>query len=136
MIDRGQTETISMDSPLVEFEDVLLPDGSVVSRGPEAVYLGKGCQVRWANALARLGVAIDRDRMTWRARHGDRYFVSTATGDHVGDVAELSDNEALTLIEQSDPTADPDAGLRRSISWAAITRVGIVPAPTGSPGRA
>jgi hypothetical protein len=121
-----------MDSPLVEFEDVVLPDGTVVSVGPEVVFLGIGPQVRWGNALARLGVCLDRDRMTWRAQHGDRFFVSTATGEHVGDIAELAGNKVLTLVEQ--PVAKTGSGTRHSIAWDEITRVGIVPAPTCSPG--
>jgi hypothetical protein len=127
----GETETESMDSPLVEFEDVVLPDGTVASVGPEVVFLGIGSQVRWGNALARLGVCFDRDRMIWRAQHGDRFFVSTTTGEHVGDIAELAGNDVLTLIEQPVPGAD--SGTRHSIAWDEITRVGIVAGVTGSP---
>ena len=133
MIDRGQTETITMDSPLVEFFDEVQPDGTVVSRGPDAVFLGKGCQVRWANALARLGVCLDRDRMTWRAHYGDWFFVSTATDEYRGNVAVLADHQALQLIERPDPEAE-EGGTSHRIPWDAIARVGIVPAPTGSPG--
>ena len=136
MTHRGETETETMDSPLTEFSYAVRPDGSVIDLGPEVVFLGIGCQVRWGNALARLGVCLDRECMTWRAQHGDRYFVSTSAGELVGDVAELVDNEFLTLVEQPDFSGGPDSGVRHSIPWAAITRVGIVSAVNGSPGRA
>lgn len=134
MIDRGQPESFTMDSPLVEFLDEVQSDGTVVSRGPQSVFLGKGNQVRWGNTLARLGVCLDRGLMTWRAHHGDWFFVSTATGEYVGNVAVLADGEALRLIERADPEADDESGTGHVIPWDAITRVGIVPAPTGSPG--
>ncbi|HJZ90343.1 MAG TPA: hypothetical protein VKE40_05690 [Gemmataceae bacterium] len=120
-----------MDSPLVEFEDVALPDGTVVSVGPEVVFLGKGSQVRWGNALARLGVCLDRDHLTWRAQHGDRFFVSTATSELVGDVAELADHENLTLLER--PVGATGSGSRHTVAWDQITRVGILAAATGAP---
>jgi hypothetical protein len=134
MIDRGQTESFTMDSPLVEFEDIMLPDGTVVSRGPEVVFLGKGAQVRWGNALARLGICLDRGRMIWRANHGDWFFVSTASDEYRGNAAILADDQALQLTERADPEADDDALASHSILWDTITRVGIVPAPIDSPG--
>jgi len=126
--------TVTADSPLVEFFDEVLPDGTVVSRGPEVVFLGKGTQVRWGNALARLGVCLDRDRMIWRAHNGDWFFVSTAADEYRGNVAVLAGDQSLQLIGRADPEAADDSGTTHSIRWDAITRVGIVPAPTGSPG--
>ena len=52
----AETETESMDSPLFEFVDLMHQDGTVVSVGPEVVFVGVGAQVRWGNAIARLGV--------------------------------------------------------------------------------
>ena len=134
MMQRGQTETTTMDSPLIEFTCAAQPDGSVIDLGPEVVFVGMGPQVRWGNALARLGMCLDRDRFTWRAQYGDWYFVSTATAEFVGNVAVMADDQAIQLIERPDPEADDEPGTIHSIPWDTITRVGIVPAPIDSPG--
>ena len=132
MMQRGQTETTTMDSPLIEFTCAAQPDGSVIdlrhrvrrngSPGP----LGK-CTRPSRNVL-------DRDRITSRAQYGDWYFVSTATAEFVGNVAVMADDQAIQLIEPPDPEADDEPGTIHSIPWDTITRVGIVPAPIDSPG--
>jgi hypothetical protein len=126
-------ETETMDSPLVEFTYAVQPDGTTVFLGPETVFLGMGPQVRWGNALARLGVPIDRDRLIWRVQSGDRYFVTTATAEFAGYRVEMGDDNVLTLIDEPDQETDVIPGTRHSIPWDAIARVGIVPAPIDSP---
>ena len=117
----GETETMSMDSPLVEFEDNgLHPENPA----PYHLFLGRGNQVTWGNRIIRSGVMIDPDHWIVEAQPGEQFIVSVAYPNSAnrqelaGERAEVFSTDGLVLIE-----SPGHAEIRHSIGWDTILAV-------------
>ena len=121
MDQNGQTETESMDSPLVEFDDL--------ENSPCHQFIGKGNQVRWGNAILRSGLLVDPDRWIVDAQLGDQFIVSVAIPNNTncrevaGERAEVLSRDGLVLVETPGATE-----IRHSIPWDIIMAIEVTAA--------